>query len=391
MTIDKAPQPFPRTEYLRRIAAVKAEMARRDIDALVVNFDRNIAWLTGYTALSAYVPQGLVVSMSEEEPTLILRKMDVVAGHYLTFLAPEKVIGYPEAFVGAPDKDGYDAIINFLDEIGVGSRGVGLEYDDLPRRALEKFRARLPNARISDFSTAIAWIRMEKSDLEISIMKEAAAITNAAMVRAFEVIRPGVREADAAAEIIGTLVRGINGKAGTKLANFFLNTSPRTGTSHIRWSEDVFRPGSHINTEFAGVRYAYTVPMARTLSVGEPSDHLKRIHDAQTAGFDAAMDVIRAGRTCSDVAQAIHRTLGKLGVKKESRCGYPVGIDWGENTASFYEGDMTVLKPNMTFHLHLGNWVDDDFGVMVSDTIRITERGAELLTDAPRKVIELPA
>src|SRR5206468_12168337 len=85
-TISKGPQAFPRTEFLRRLAAVKLEMARRDIDALVVSDINNITYLTGYTALSGYVPQGLVVSIHEEEPTFILRRMDAPAAIHQTFM-----------------------------------------------------------------------------------------------------------------------------------------------------------------------------------------------------------------------------------------------------------------------------------------------------------------
>lgn len=110
----------------------------------------------------------------------------------------------------------------------------------------------------------------------------------------------------------------------------------------------------------------------------------------KSSAWKAALEIVRAGCTCSDVAQAIHRAIGKPGVKKESRCGYPVGIDWTEQTASLKEGDMTVLKPNMTFHLHLGNWtIDEDFGYVISDTFRVTEAGVEVLTQASRKLFEL--
>ncbi|MDA9489702.1 M24 family metallopeptidase [Bradyrhizobium sp. CCBAU 11361] len=391
MAINKAPQAFPRTEYLRRLAAVKAEMGRRDIDALVVSFDRHMNYLTGYTARSGYVPQGLVVSTREEEPTIILRQMDAPAAHHQTFLQRDKVIGYPEALIGNPEKDGYDSVIDFLHEVGAANRAVGLEFGNLPPAAVEKFKARLPKAKIVDFTGAITWIRMIKSDLEIAFMKDAAAITDAGMMRAAEVIRPGVREADAAAEIVATLARGTNGKAGTSLANFWMNSSPRTGTSHLTWSDDVYRVGSQINLEVAGVRYTYTAPMSRTFSIGRPSERLHRVHEAQLAGLDAALGAFRPGSTCSDIAQAAQRALEKHGVHKESRFGYPVGIDWTETTASLKEGDMTVLKPNMTFHLHLGNWVDEDFGVMVSQCIRVTDSGVEVLTKTPLKLFELPS
>ncbi|UPK28168.1 M24 family metallopeptidase [Bradyrhizobium sp. 195] len=390
MTIRKGLQAFPRTEYLRRLAAVKAEMARREVDALVVTDGSNITYLTGYTAKSPNDPKGLVVSIHKQEPTFILRKMDVPAALHQTFIERDKVVGYPEALVGNSGMNGYDALIDFLFEVGLANRGVGLELGAMSALSAEKFKLRLPQATIVDCTSAVTWIRMVKSDLEIFVMKEAAAITDAGIMRAAEVIRPGLREADAIAEVLATLVRGANGKSGTMIETPYLCSSPRTGTSHITWSEDVFHQGSQINLEVGGVRHGYTAPISRTFSIGRPSDRLRRVHEAELAGLEAALGMVHAGCTCSDVAEAIHRTIEKLGVKKESRCGYPVGIDWVERTASIREGDMTALAPNMTFHLHLGNWmIDEEFGYVISETFRVTESGVEVLTCAPRKLFEL--
>lgn len=389
MSISKGPQVFPRREYLRRLTAVKAEMVKRELEVLVVTFDRSINYLTGYTARSAYVPQALVISVHEEEPTLILRLMDVPAGIHLTFLERNKIVGYPESLVGNPEKDGYDAVIDFLHEANLANGGVGLEMGQLPARAAETFKRRLPDARFVDCTHVVTWIRVIKSDLEIALMKEAAAIADAGMMRAADVIRPGVHEADAVAEILSTLARGANGKRGTGIANIFMCSSPRTGTSHIIWSDDIFRQGSQINLELGGVRHTYTAAVMRTFSIGKPSDRLRRLHEAEVAGLEAALDKVRPGATCSDVAEAFNRTIGKSGFQKESRCGYGIGIDWNEAITSLKEGDMTVLKPNMTFHLMLGNWIDEDFGYVLSETFRVTESGADVLTQVPRQIFEI--
>ncbi|ESX14977.1 hydrolase [Mesorhizobium sp. LSJC264A00] len=372
-----------------RLAAVKKEMSRRDLDALVVTSASDITYLTGYTALSGYVPQGLVVQIAEEEPTFILRRMDAPAAIHETFLDRTKIIGYPEALVGNPDADGYDTIIDFLLESGLGNRGVGVEISNLFVQTAEKFKSRLPKARLVDCTKAVAWIRLVKSDREIEIMREAAAISDAAILRAAEVIRPGVREADAIAEILGTLARGANGKPGTMIQQIGLCSSPRTGTCHIPWSEDVFRDGSQINLELGGVRYGYCAGIMRTFSIGAPSDRLRRIHDAEVAGLEAALGTIRPGSTCSDVANTFYRTIEKAGFRKESRCGYAHGIGWLEPTASLKDGDMTELKANMTFHLMLGNWIDEDFGYVISETFRVTDTGAEVLTSAPRQIFQI--
>ncbi|MGY4157910.1 ectoine hydrolase [Bradyrhizobium sp. USDA 4461] len=389
MAISKGPQVFPRSEYLRRLNTVKAEMARRDIDGLVVTLDRNINYLTGYTARSAYVPQGLVVSIHKEEPMFILRRQDTPAAIHLTFLERRSIRGYPEELIGNPERDGFDAIIDFLHEAGLAKRGVGLELGQLPAQSAEKFKARLPQARVVDCTNAVTWIRTVKSGLEIALMREAAAIADAGMLRASEVIRPGVHEAEATAEILRTLALGVNGKHGTEIASIFMCSSPRTGTSHIAWSDDVFRQGSQINLELGGVRHTYTAAIMRTFSIGKPSDRLRRIHEAELTGLEAALEKVRPGATCSDVAQAFNSTIEKQSFQKDSRCGYGIGIDWTESVMSLKEGDMTEFRPNMTFHLMLGNWIDEDFGYVISETFRVAESGVEVLTKTPRKLFEI--
>ncbi|MCW1750219.1 MULTISPECIES: M24 family metallopeptidase [Rhizobium] len=389
MTMPKGPQAFPRDEYLRRLAAVKTEMERREVTSLVITSPAEITYLSGYTAKSAYIPQGLIISLKDEEPTFLTRRMDAPAAVHQTFMDRSRVIGYPEALIADPDKDGFDALIDFLRDNGPGGGKVALENKNLSTKLIERFKARIPETEFADFSDQVNWIRLIKSDLEIAMMREAAAITDAGMLRAKEVIRPGVREADAAAEIIATLVRGVNGKVGTDLRRVFLCATPRSGTAHIIWTEDVFRQGSQINVEMGGVRHGYVSALMRTFSIGKPSDRLRRVHDAEVAGLEAALSAVKPGATCGDVATAFYTTLKKHGVEKESRCGYAIGIDWTEPTASLREDDHTVLQPNMTFHLMLGNWIDEDFGYVISETFRVTESGAETFSKLPREIFEI--
>lgn len=389
MAIAKGPQAFPRSEYLRRLSAIKAEMARRDVGALVVTSSANITYLTG-NLTRMFSIHALVVTMRDEEPALIVRGLDFAGTFHHTFLSRASIVPYSDAFVGRPDKNGFDAVIDFLHEHGDATRGVGLELGYLTALAAEKFKARLPQARLVDCTKAVDWVRLVKSDLEIFVMREASAIVDAAILRAAEVIRPGVREADAAAEIVATQVRGDGkGPRATGVLPLLLCASPRTGVSHILWSEDVFRPDSQINIELSGNRYGYMAAIMRTFSIGAPPERLRRLHEAEVAGLEAALEVVRPGRTCSDVVTAFYRTIEKMGFKKETRCGYAIGIDWVEPTASLQVGDPTELKPNMTFHLMLGNWVDEDFGYVLSETFRVTETGVEVLTKAPRKLFTL--
>ena len=94
--------------------------------------------------------------------------------------------------------------------------------------------------------------------------------------------------------------------------------------------------------------------------------------------------------TAGDIAQAFYNVLSKHGVKREGRCGYPIGIsyppDWGERTYSIRPEDDTILKPNMTFHFMPALWMKD-WGLEITETLRIRENGtAEPLANVPRKL-----
>lgn len=393
MGIGKGSQAFPRSEYLRRLTTVKAEMARRDVEVLILTHWANITYLTG-NVTRMMSQHALIVSMPDEEPALIVRAMCAPGAYHQSFMRRDKVVAYTDAMVGNNDRDGFDAIIEFLENLGVANKRVGLELNNLNLVAAEKFKARLSKSRIVDCTKLVDWVRTYKSNLEIAVMREAAALADAAILRAAEVIRPGVREADAAAQIMVAQVSGGKGPAATGCRPPLISSSPRTGTPHILWSDDVFRQGAHVNMEVSGNRHGYMAALMRSFSLGKPSDRLQRLHEAELAGLEVGLRAIRPGRTCGDVSDEISREIVKHGFPKASRNGYALGIEglttaWVENTASMGHGDPTELKPNMTFHLMLGNWLDDEFGYEISETVRVTDSGVECLTNVPRKLFEL--
>ena len=110
---------------------------------------------------------------------------------------------------------------------------------------------------------------------------------------------------------------------------------------------------------------------------------------ATNEALDAGISKSLPGNTADDVAQAFWKILDKYGIEKKSRTGYSIGIgyppDWGEHTLNIYKGDMTVLEPNVCFHMiavmQFGDW-----GVEASEAIRVTENGSELFCNFPKEL-----
>jgi Xaa-Pro aminopeptidase len=386
MTLDRTDGPFPPEEYHDRLTRVKARMAELELDALMVIDGSNITYLTGYLGDSSYVPQLVLIRPDEKEPIIWVRRMDAPGVLHTSWLSPQRIIGYPERYVGNAEENGFDVALKHVLEQGLGRGRLGLEYDALSWSNVNRFRARLPAADLVDASGLVTWLRLVKSAREVAVIREACAVADRGILRAVEVIRPGVRECDAAAEVVAALCRGTERFGGHSVTAPAMCAGKLSATPHLTWTDQPYQAGQHVNIELGGFRYRYAGAIMRTISLGPPGDRLKRIHAANMEGMEAALARVKPGALCSEVAEAFYGVVERHGYVKESRCGYPIGINWLEPTASLKRGDLTPLEPNMTFHLMLGMWMDDTFGYVASETFLVTSTGVECLTRAPREL-----
>ena len=387
---------FERAEYERRIAATKRRMEDRGIEVLLAADPANMNYLTGYDGWSFYVHQLVVVALDAAEPIWIGRAQDASGAKFTTFLAADNILGYADDYVQSTVKHPMEYVADTLEQRGWQRRVIGVEMDTyyFTAAACDSLRASLPNASFVDATALVNWVRAVKSPREIAFMREAARIVERAMQVALDAVAPGVRQCDAVAAIYHALVSGTADAGGDYPAIApLLPTGVKSTAPHLTWSDDPYREDEGTVIEIAGCRHRYHCPMARTVYLGTPPPKLSDAARAVIDGLDAALAAAAPGKTCAEVEAAWRAETAKSGIVKESRIGYSVGLnyppDWGEHTASLRPGDDTVLETDMTFHLIPAIWVDE-WGVEISETIRVTETGAETLASFPRQLFVKP-
>ena len=383
---------FTKEEFKNRLKKVQSSMQDKGIELLISQDPSNMNYLTGYDAWSFYYAQCVVVHVNCDEPICFVRDQDAGGAYIKTYLKDENIIKYNEKYIHTWPLHPYDALVDLIKEKKWDKLSIGLEMDShyFTAYCYEKIKNGLPNAKIKDCERFVNWVRVVKSDAEIKLMKSAAEITKIGMEKAMEVINPGVRQCDAVSQIYSTLIKGTPEFGGDYASIVpMLPTGKGTSASHLTWTEDKFVEGEATIIEIAGTHKKYHCPMARTVLLGKPDqlkiDTMNKTIEALQAGIDAT----KAGNTADDVAQAFWKILDKYGIEKTSRTGYSIGIgyppDWGEHTLNISKGDMTELKPNVTFHMiavmQFGDW-----GVEASESIRVTDKGAELFYDFPKEL-----
>ncbi len=386
------PLPFSRQEFATRLTAVRADMQARGLDLLIVTDVANQHYLTAYDGWSFYTPQVVIVAVEDIEPVWIGRAMDAAGGKLTSWMRPENVIGYPETYVQHPDRHPMDWMAEWIRSKGWGKRRIGIELEAYyySAKAHERLVAGLPDARISDASLLVNWIRAVKSAAEVDFLRTASRLAEGAMRAAYETIAPGVRECDAIAAIQGAQVAGLPDTAGdmTALPPTILG-GENASAPHLMWSNRRFGANETIALELAGVCRRYTAGLARTMQLGATPPNVAETAKAVIEGMDAVIDRIKPGVTAESVEQAWRDVIARYGLKKVSRIGYSIGLayppDWGEHTISLRAGDASILQPGNVLHAILGMWMDG-WGLEISETILVTQDGSETLTRFPRDV-----
>lgn len=384
--------PFALSEYRARLQAIRAEMARRSLDLLVVNDVANQHYITGYDGWSFYTPQVVLVPLADEEPVWIGRAMDAAGGLLTAWMKPENIVGFPEDHVQRADRHPMDWIAAWINRKGWGRGNIGIELEAYyySPKAHARLTAGLPNATFHDADLLVNWIRSVKSPAEVDYLRKASRLAEAAVRAAYDTIAPGVRECDAIAKIQAAQVAGAPDFAGdiTALPPTIL-AGENASAPHVMWSDRRFGENETVALELAGVVRRYTAGLARTLQLGKMPVKVNDTSKAVLEGMEAVLASIGPGVTAEAVEASWRKVIERHGLKKESRIGYSIGVayppDWGEHTISLRPGDTTILKPGNVLHSILGMWMDG-WGIEVSETILVTETGCETLTNFPRDI-----
>jgi ectoine hydrolase len=387
---------FTREEYAQRLAKVRSAMDRAGVEVLVATDPSNMAWLTGYDGWSFYTHQAVIVA-PDGDPVWWGRIMDSFGAKRTVYMDESDIVGYADEYVQTTDRHPHQNLAFLLADLGLATKRIGVELDNYyySAAAHQHLTSGLPEAEFLDATGLVNWQRGVKSPRELEYMRAAARIVEKAHARILEIIEPGVRKNDLVAEIYDASIRGVEGYGGDYPAIVpLLPTGADASAPHLTWDDRPFESGAGTFFEIAGCVRRYHAPLCRSVYLGKPPQEMLDAEKALIEGLEAGLEAAQPGNRASDVAKALYSSLDAAGIKREGRCGYPIGLsyppDWGERTISIRVTDETVLEPGMTFHFMPGLWMKD-WGLEITESILIRDTGpAETLASYPRQLFVKP-
>lgn len=374
---------FPMGEYMRRLAQLRERMGARGLDAVMTTTPENICYLTGFESVGHYYFNALIVPL-EGEPFMVPRLLEDSGVKYYTWVE-----------LSRPYRDDQDPMLvlaEALAEFGMSSAQVGYEKSCwfFPADKQENLFDRCGEVRFVDCSGIVEQGRLIKSAYEIEVMRRAARTTEAGMRAGIAAVAVGATENDIAAEIHHAMI-----KAGSEWPSIspFVASGPRGAVGHATWSGRTIQADEFVFLELSGALKRYHAPMMRTVTTGELAPDIRAGQAVVLEAFQAAVEAIRPGVPAGEVDAFAREIIGRsdFGAEQASRTAYSVGIglppDWGEGQIlSMQPGERRPLQANMTFHLLPWVQIPGKGALGITETIRVTEAGCEIITDFERKI-----
>jgi ectoine hydrolase len=383
---------FSQSAFDLRLKKIKSSMMSKGLDLIIITDPSNMNYTTGYDGWSFYVPQGVIISLDQDEPIWFGRMQDSKGAKVTTFLKEQNILGYPEELIQAPPQHPYDYVTDFLKSKNWDKKNIGVEMDNYYYSAEchNRLITQCPNATFHDANLLINWVRLIKSDDEIKYMKDASVLVQLGMQKAYDTIKPGVRQNEVAGNIQNSLLSG-NEEMGGEYSGLtiILASGISASASHLTPTDKKFINNEGTIIELGGVKNRYHCPMSRTVYLGKPDIKTDETMKITNEAFENALQYVKPGNTANDVAVGFWDILSKYNLEKDSRLGYSIGLgyppDWGEHTMSIRKNDMTILQPNLTFHMIAGMWMDT-WGLEISESIQVTDNGYKLFCNFPRSL-----
>lgn len=372
--------PFSEGEIARRLVAFRAGLAQRGLDGAVVAAPENVFYLTGLDHWGYFAPHLLVVPM-EGAPVLVTRAMERVS--------VEKQVKAAE-FRGHGDSEtAADMAARVLRDLSLHDRRIGLEFwtSGLSHGLALSLQAQA-EAQWQDISGLVDNLRLVKSLEEQTLMRRAAAVTDAAAGAAIEAIADGAAERDVVAACVAAMTR-----TGGSPPAFgpFIRPGSRLGEEHATWGDGRYQSGEPVFLELSGCMSRYHAPLGRLVHIGSIPDADARMAETTQRAFDAVLKALRPGARARDVYGAWQQVVDEAGLKHYRRhhCGYCVGIglspSWtGGNTVVGLRHDSDMeIREGMSFHILswlMGTGRGDYF---ISNAVLLGAQGPEVLTRTP--------
>jgi len=354
----------------RRSRVLRAMQAAR-VPAMLVSNPVNVAYLTGFHSSNGFLllaPGGcaLITDFRYETAARALAAQQ----NMQTFIA----------------KDGIGkAVAAWCRQCRITK--LAFEHDHLTVARFLEFQKAAPRLT---WLHAPPWImaeRLVKDDDELACMRTAIAVAEKgfATIRDHEWIGLTEREA---AELLEDRIKAAARKLGVHAQPsfpFIVAAGANAAIPHHHPGDTVIHEDQMLTIDWGARVDNYCSDMTRTLFLGTPDAHFKKIYSIVLKAQLAAIRAVKPGVTFKQIDAAARDIITAAGYGKNfgHATGHRIGMDVHEGM-KLAKGNVERARTGMVTTIEPGIYIPGWGGVRIEDMVVVTPRGREVLTSLPK-------
>jgi Xaa-Pro aminopeptidase len=362
-------------DHARRFGQLRRRISKAGLSGLLVTHLSDIRYLSGFTGSSA------ALAVTRRGARLF------TDGRYKTQAAAQVQGAQVDIVTGPPAI----AAVQWM-AAQAGAECAGFDPTHTTVAELSRLRAELPSKLRRTFLTALAAplvepLRLVKDEDELKLMSQAALVGCELFEHILTMIRPGIREVEIAAELeYQARLRGAEGMSFETI----VASGERSAMPHGKASIALVPRRGFVTLDFGIIREGYCSDMTRTVCLGKPKAEERIAYEAVLEAQENAVAAVAAGVSCGEVDEAARNILRKAGMADafSHSTGHGVGLEIHE-LPRVGAGQKTRLQTGMVVTIEPGVYWPGKFGIRIEDMVAVTQTGGQVLTPAPKALIEL--
>jgi Xaa-Pro aminopeptidase len=381
---------FPAEEYRRRIHTLQTEMAKSDLAAVLLTTPADVFYTTGFLTRFWESPARpwFVIVPASGAPVAVIPAIGAELMSR-TSLRDIRTWSAPD-----PHDDGVSLLAATLRDLTPEAARIGLPMGlethlRMPVADFLRVEAAIGTRRMVDGTQAVFRTREVKSEAEITKIRAACAVADAAYARVPEFARPGMSLAEVFRSFQIALLQ-----EGADWVSYVAGGAGQGGYGDVISPADA-RPltrGDVLMLDTGAVRDGYFCDFDRNYAIGPASDAVRRAQDALFSATETALATLRPGMRACDLHRILTEDLRARGATPGGgRLGHGLGITLTE-WPSLTPLDTTVLREGMVLTLEPGVDIAPGRILVHEENIVLRADGPELLSRrAPAELPEIPA
>ena len=230
-------------------------------------------------------------------------------------------------------------------------------------------------------------LRTRKDAAELAQMRRAAILAGEVVQSAIRLLKPGIREFEVGAEIEYQMrKRGASGPAFETIVAF----GERSALPHARPTAKRLGKNELVVLDLGVILGHYCSDITRTIYVGRAPKRIRTWYQAVLEAQGAAMAAAKSGAACGDVDGAARQILAGYHLDHHfvHSTGHGLGLEVHEDPR-VARGQKKRLEPGNVITIEPGVYSAGIGGIRIEDDVAIHANRTEVLTRAPRDLIEL--